>query len=338
MDLNTLWFILIAILFIGYFILEGFDLGVGVLLPWLGKTDLQRRVIINSIGPHWDGNEVWLITAGGATFAAFPIWYATLFSGFYLPLFLILVALIIRGVSFEFRSKDDNPRWRSLWDWAIFAGSLLPSILWGVAFANFFRGVPIDSGLNYAGGFWNLLSPYALLGGLVSLSGFLLQGSVFLSLKTSGEMSENARRTAMRLWLPTLIILVGFTIASYFFTDILGKLGVNPGPIPIGGVLALLVTGWFIRERRLGWAFILTSLSILLSVTTVFMDLYPRVMISSLNPSWSLTIYNSSSSPHTLQIMSIVALIFVPIVLVYQGWSYWVFRKRLSDKVEDLEY
>ncbi len=338
MDLNTLWFILIAILYIGYFILEGFDLGVGILLPWLGKNDTQRRVIINSIGPHWDGNEVWLITAGGATFAAFPIWYATLFSGFYLPLFLMLLALIVRGVAFEFRSKDDNPQWRSLWDWAIFGGSLIPSILWGVAFANFVRGVPIDAGLNYAGGFWNLLNPYAVLGGLVTLSGFLLQGSVFLSLKTSGEMSENARRTAMRLWLPTLVILVAFTVASYFVTDILSKLGVNPGPIPIGGVLALLVTGWFIREKRTGWAFILTSAAILLSVTTIFMDLFPRVMISSLNPNWSLTIYNSSSSPHTLQIMSIVALIFVPLVLAYQAWSYWVFRKRLSEKAESLEY
>jgi cytochrome d oxidase, subunit II (cydB) len=338
MDLNTLWFILIAILFIGYFILEGFDLGVGILLPWLGKNDTQRRVIINSIGPHWDGNEVWLITAGGATFAAFPIWYATLFSGFYLPLFLILLALIIRGVAFEFRSKDDNPAWRSLWDWAIFGGSLVPALLWGVAFANFVRGVPIDSGLNYAGGFWNLLNPYALLGGLVSLSGFLLQGAVFLTLKISGELSEKARRTAMRLWLPTLVILVAFTVASYFVTDILSKLGVNPGPIPIGGVLALLVTGWFIREKRTGWAFFLTSAAILLTITTVFMDLYPRVMISSLNPAWSLTIYNSSSSPYTLQIMSIVALIFVPIVLAYQGWSYWVFRKRLSEKEETLEY
>ena len=338
MDLNTLWFILIAILYIGYFILEGFDLGVGILLPWLGKNDAQRRLIINSIGPHWDGNEVWLITAGGATFAAFPIWYATLFSGFYLPLFLMLLALIVRGVAFEFRSKGDSPRWRSLWDWAIFGGSLIPAILWGVAFANFFKGVPIDSGLNYAGGFWNLLSPYALLGGLVSLSGFLLQGSVFLSLKISGDISEKARRTAMGLWLPTLVILVAFTVASYFVTDILNKLGVNPGPIPIGGVLALLVTGWFIREKRTGWAFFLTSLAILLSVTTVFMDLYPRVMISSLNPAWSLTIYNSSSSPHTLWIMSIVALIFVPIVVAYQAWSYWVFRKRLSEKVEILEY
>ncbi|HMD88472.1 MAG TPA: cytochrome d ubiquinol oxidase subunit II, partial [Anaerolineaceae bacterium] len=233
MDLNTLWFILIAILYIGYFILEGFDFGVGILLPWLGKNDIQRRVIINTIGPHWDGNEVWLITAGGATFAAFPIWYATLFSGFYMPLFLMLLALIVRGVAFEFRSKDDNPRWRSLWDWAIFGGSLLPSILWGVAFANIVRGVPIDSGLNYVGGFWNLLNPYALLGGLVTLSGFVLQGSVFLALKTSGEISENARRTAMRFWLPTLVILVAFTVASYFATDILSKLGVNPGPIPI---------------------------------------------------------------------------------------------------------
>src|SRR5512133_1561445 len=174
MDLNTLWFILIAILYIGYFVLEGFDLGVGILLPFLGKTDQKRRMLINTIGPHWDGNEVWLITAGGATFAAFPNWYATLFSGFYLPLFLILMALIVRGVAFEFRSKDDDPRWRSLWDWSIFTGSLVPSLLWGVAFTNLVRGVPIDQNMMYVGGFFNLLNPYALLGGLVSLAAFTL--------------------------------------------------------------------------------------------------------------------------------------------------------------------
>lgn len=281
MDLNTLWFLLIAVLFIGYFVLEGFDFGVGILLPFLGKNDTQRRVIINTIGPHWDGNEVWLLTGGGAMFAAFPQWYATLFSGFYLPLFLILIALIVRGVAFEFRSKDDNPLWRKSWDWAIFAGSLIPALLWGVAFTNFILGVPINEEFVYVGGFWNLLSPYALLGGLVSLSGFTLLGAIFLSLKTTGKMMESAQAVARKLWMPASIILIAYVVASYFFTDVLTRLGVNPGPVPIGAVLLLLGAGHFIYNRRSGWAFIMVSLAIVFAASTIFMILYPNVLISS---------------------------------------------------------
>jgi len=338
MELNVLWFILIAVLYIGYFVLEGFDFGVGILLPFLGKTDTKRRVIINTVGPHWDGNEVWLLTAGGATFAAFPQWYATLFSGFYLPLFLMLIALIVRGVAFEFRSKDDNPRWRALWDWAIFFGSLVPALLWGVAFTNFIKGVPIDANMMYAGGFWNLLNPFALLGGAVSVLAFTVYGAIFLTLKTDGEITEPARKIASQLWLPMMIVLLAYTIVMYFSTDILTKLGVNPGPIPIFTVIALLTAGWFLRQKRDGWAFIFMASAIVLAVTTVFMILFPRVLVSSLNPAFSLTITNSSSSPYTLRVMSIVALIFVPIVLAYQGWTYWVFRKRVSSKAEDLHY
>jgi len=338
MDLNILWFILIAVLFMGYFLLEGFDFGVGMLLPFLGKNDRQRRVLINTIGPHWDGNEVWLITAGGATFAAFPDWYATLFSGFYLPLFFMLFALIIRGVAFEFRSKDENPRWRAGWDWAIFIGSLIPALLWGVAFANLVRGVPIDAEMNYTGGFWNLLNPFALLGGLVSVAGFIVHGAVFLSLKTSSDLQERSRKAAQKMWLLAVIFLIAYTIASYFATDMLTKTGVKPGIIPIITALALLASGWFMRQRRDGWAFIMTSLAILLGVATIFLGLFPRVMISSLDPNWSLTIYNASSSDYTLRIMSYVALIFVPLVLAYQGWTYWIFRKRISEKTESLEY
>lgn len=338
MDLNALWFILITILYIGYFVLEGFDFGVGILLPFLGKTDRQRRVIINTIGPHWDGNEVWLITAGGATFAAFPQWYATLFSGFYLPLFLMLLALIFRGVAFEFRSKDENPRWRSFWDWAIFGGSLVPPILWGVAFSNFVTGVPINQEFIYVGGFFNLLNPYALLGGLVVLLGFVLHGAIFLTLKTEDELADRAEKIAKRVWLPALVLLVGYTIATYFTTDIVTKLGVNPGVVPIFSVLALAVSGWFIRNGRAGWAFTMTSISIVLSTLTMFLLLFPRVLISNLDPAFTLTIYNASSSPYTLRIMTIIALIFVPIVLVYQGWTYWVFRKRVSETKGHLEY
>ena len=208
MDLNTVWFILIAILYIGFFILEGFDFGVGLLLPFLGRgnnteeTDLKRRVIINTIGPFWDGNEVWLLTAGGATFAAFPLWYATMFSGFYLPYLLLLLALIMRGIAIEFRSKDENPKWREMWDWSIFAGSLVSALLLGVAFANLARGVPIDAEMNYVGGFFYLLNPYALLGGITTVAIFALHGAIFLSLKTTGDLREKAQRTAWRLWIP----------------------------------------------------------------------------------------------------------------------------------------
>ncbi len=338
MDLNTLWFILITILYMGYFVLEGFDFGVGILLPFLGKGDDRRRVLLNTIGPHWDGNEVWLITAGGATFAAFPHWYATLFSGFYLPLFLLLLALIVRGVGLEFRSKLESPRWRAAWDWAICIGSFVPALLWGVAFTNFIKGVPIDASMNYVGGFWNLLNSYALLGGLVSLFGFTLHGAIYLSLKTTGELVEEARRIAMRVWPLTLLVLAAFTVVTYLNTDIVSKLGVNPGPVPIGAVVALLMVGWFIRERRDGWAFFFTSTAIIFSVATIFLALYPRVLVSSLDPAWSLTIYNAASSAYTLRVMSIIALVFVPVVLFYQGWSYWVFRKRISEKAETLEY
>jgi len=337
MDLNTVWFILVTVLFIGFFLLEGFASGVGILLPFLGKDDTDRRVIINTIGPVWDGNEVWLITAGGAIFAAFPQWYATLFSGFYLALVLMLLALIGRGVGFEFRSKDRNPTWRKVWDWLIFAGSLVPALLWGVAFGNLVRGVPITADMQYAGSFWTLLNPYALLDGLVFVAIFGLHGAIFLSLKTKGELEERAHTAAQRLWLPAVVLIFAYVIASYLATDMFTRLGLNPGPVPLGAGAALLVAGWFIRQRYHGWAFVMTSLTIALSTITVTMGLYPRVMVSSLNPDWSLTIYNASSSPYTLRVMTIVALVFVPIVLLYQGWSYWIFRKRIG-REDLLEY
>jgi cytochrome d ubiquinol oxidase subunit II len=338
MILNNIWFILIAVLYTGFFVLEGFDFGVGILLPFLGKDDTERRTILNTIGPHWDGNEVWLLTAGGATFAAFPNWYATLFSGFYLPLFLLLLALILRGVAFEFRSKDDDPRWRRTWDWAAFGGSLVASLLLGVAFANLVRGVPIDAEMNYVGGFFNLLNPYALIGGVVTTAVFVLYGALFLSLKTTGALLGKARAAAQRLWLPVVIGLLIFMVATYLSTDILSKLGVNPGVVPVAGMAAMLVAGYFIRRQREGWAFAMLAATIAFALVTMFMILYPRVMISSLNPEWSLTIENAASSPYTLRVMTVVALVFVPIVLAYQAWSYWVFRKRIEGKPEKLIY
>jgi cytochrome bd ubiquinol oxidase subunit II len=299
----------------------------------LGKNDKQRRMIINTVGPHWDGNEVWLLTAGGATFAAFSGWYATLFSGFYLPLLLILMGLIFRGVAFEFRSKDEHPLWRSFWDWAICIGSLIPALLWGVAFANFVLGVPINEAHNYVGGFWNLLNPYALVAGLISLFGFILHGAIFLTLKTTGDVLESARIVARRIFPFVLLALIVFAILSALMVNF-SVLAV------VTAVLTIVVfagSGWMIRLNREGWGFILSSASILLATVTIFLQLYPRVLVSSLNPAWSLTIYNSSSSPYTLQVMSIIALIFVPIMLAYQIWTYWLFRKRVTDKMK-LEY
>ena len=337
MDLNTLWFILIAVLFCGYFLLEGFDLGVGILLPFLGRKDTHRRLIINTIGPHWDGNEVWLITAGGATFAAFPNWYATLFSGFYLPLFLMLLALILRGVAFEFRSKEESPTWRKSWDWAIFFGSLIPAILWGVAFSNLVRGVPIDETMTYTGGFFNLLNLFSLIGGITTLLLFSLLGAIFLNLKTTDPLEKRSHEIASKLWPVTLFFVVVYSILMYFQTA-MGTKPVILLAVPIMGAIALIATGHLLGRNRNGWAFIATSMAIFFTISTLFLTLFPQVMVSSTNSDWSLTIYNASSSAYTLRTMTIVAFIFVPIVIAYQGWTYWVFRKRISADPENLHY
>jgi cytochrome d ubiquinol oxidase subunit II len=338
MTLNTLWFIFIAVLYTGFFVLEGFDFGVGILLPFLGKNDFQRRTIINTIGPHWDGNEVWLIVAGGATFAAFPNWYATLFSGFYLPLFLVLVGLIIRGVAFEFRSKDDNPNWRNLWDWCIFIGSLLPAILFPIAFSNLVRGVPIDANMQYVGGFFNLLNPFALLAAMVFTYLFILHGASFLSIKTTGEIEQKAKELVRWLWLLIALMLVIFMVTSFIITNVWQRINFLTIVFPVITIAAILVAGYFVRKQQFGRVFLFTCLTIAFFVLTIFTLLYPNVMVSSLNPAWSLTIQNAASSPYTLKLMSIVALIFLPIVLAYQAWTYWIFRKRVSSEPGQLTY
>lgn len=337
MDLQDLWFVLISILFIGFFFLEGFDYGVGILLPFLGKDDRERRVIVNTIGPVWDANEVWMITAGGAIFAAFPQWYATLFSGFYLALVLILLALIVRGVAFEFRSKDENPRWRRTWDWAIFFGSAIPALLWGVAFGNLVEGTPIDAQMHFTGNFFNLLSPYTLIAGLAGFCVFVLHGAVFLSLKTDGVIRQRAEALTERLWVLVVIVALVLAIANYAYIDIYDKIGFNPGVMPVASAAALLSVGYFLRQKQFGWAFALMGLTILLSVATFFWFLYPNVMVSSTSKAFNLTVDNAAASQKTLEIMTIVALVFVPIVLIYQGWSYWVFRKRITAESR-LEY
>ncbi|GIK09906.1 MAG: cytochrome c oxidase assembly protein [Anaerolineaceae bacterium] len=336
--LQTLWFILIAILWIGFFFLEGFDFGVGMLLPFLGKKDEERRAVINAIGPTWDGNEVWMLTAGGATFAAFPHWYATMFSGFYLALFLLLVGLILRGISFEYRSKDSNPAWRSRFDWMIAVGSFMASLLLGAAFANLARGVPIDENMMYTGNLFTLLNPYGLLGGLTTVVVFLLHGANFLGLKLEGELRERAIAFSKKLYIAAVVVATLLLAATYIYTDIRSKLGIDPGITPIASFVALLVTIYFINRRMEGWAFVMTALHIVLTQVTFFTLMFPRVMVSSLNPDWSLTIYNASSSQYTLTVMSVVALIFVPIVLAYQGWTYYMFRKRVSADKKTLVY
>jgi cytochrome d ubiquinol oxidase subunit II len=310
---------------------------VGILLPFLGKTDAERRRIINTIGPVWDGNEVWILTAGGAIFAAFPHWYATLFSGFYLALFLMLAALIVRGVAFEFRSKDRHPAWRATWDWAIFFGSAIPALLWGVALANLLKGTPIDATKTFTGGFFDLLSPYTLLAGLATLTLFVTHGAIFLDLKSAEPIRARAVAATKRVGPVATVLLLLFAGGTYLWTDVYARLGLNPGLVPLLALGALLSAGALIHRGRMGWAFAMTTLTIVFTVATLFVALFPRVMVSSLDPAWSLTIYNASSTPYTLEVMSIVAGIFVPIVLAYQAWTYWVFRHRITAETK-LEY
>jgi len=325
MELTTVWFCLVAVLWMGYFALEGFDFGVGILMPVLARDDAERRLLINTIGPVWDGNEVWVLVAGGATFAAFPEWYATLFSGFYLPLLLILLALIVRGVAFEYRAKRDSDRWRARWDKAIFWGSLVPAFLWGVAFANILRGVKIDADMEFAGGLLELLNPYAILGGFTTLLLFVTHGAMFISLKTDGPIRATARSTAGKAGVLAAVAAVAFLGWTQVRTG-------SGGSAVLFVVAALsLVAGLLAVGRgREGWGFLGTFLTILLGVAGLFVALFPDVMPTSLADGVSLTTTNAAATAYTLKIMTVVAVIFTPLVLVYQAWTYWVFRKRLT--------
>lgn len=325
MALTDIWFLLIAVLWTGYFVLEGFDFGVGMLLPALGRDNTDRRVMINTIGPVWDGNEVWLLVAGGATFAAFPLWYATLFSGFYLALLVILVALIVRGVAFEFRGKIDSVRWRQGWDAAIVIGSLVPALLWGVAFGNIVRGVPLDAQHHYTGSFFTLLNPYALLGGLTTLSVFALHGAVFLGLKTTGELRQRARAAAWSIG----GVAIACGAAFLLWTQLAHGKGWTW--IAVAAAAVALLAGVTASTRgREGWAFVLTATAIVATTVALFGSLYPDVLPSTTDPANSLTTTNAASTPYTLKIMTWVAVVFTPIVLAYQAWTYWVFRRRVS--------
>ena len=329
MSLNSFWFAIIAVLWIGYFILEGFDFGVGILLKTVAKNQAERRAVLTTLGPVWDGNEVWLLVAGGATFAAFPNWYATLFSGFYLPLFLILISLIVRGVSFEYRSKYGKEQWRGRWDNAIVISSFIPALLWGVAFANIVRGVPMKNTngvIEYAGGFFNLLNPYALLGGLTTLSLFISHGAFFLALKTEGDIRTRANAIGQKVGMATALLALLFL--GWTMISLTHKWIVVTGSIFV--VFAWLAALGSNLRKREGWAFFWSALATLFVVVTLFGGLYPNVMPSSTSGVTGLDIFNASSTHYTLKVMTIVAVVLTPIVLLYQGWTYWTFRKRIN--------
>lgn len=325
MALTDIWFLIIAVLWTVYFVLDGFDFGVGVLLPVVGRNDIDRRVAVNTVGPLWDGNEVWLIVAGAAMFAAFPEWYASLFSGFYLALLLILVALILRGVAFEFRGKIDSVRWRRNWDRVIVGSSAVPALLWGVAFANIVAGVPLDARHEFTGTLFTLLNPYALLGGLSTLLLFSLHGAVFLSLKTHGGIRVRARQAAHMLGVATVVVGGAFLVWTYFAHGAVWTIV----PVLVGAA-ALIGAVVMIDRMREGWAFLLTALAIVAVTVTLFGSLYPDVLPSSTSAANSLTTVNAASTPYTLTIMTWVAVAFTPIVMAYQAWTFWVFRRRIG--------
>ncbi len=332
MALNEIWFVIVAFLFVGYFVLDGFDFGVGMALPFVSKDDTDRRVVINTIGPVWDLNETWVIVAGAALFAAFPEWYASLFSGFYLALFLLLVSLIARGVAFEYRGKGSTQKWKNSFDWMIILGSALPALLWGVAFANIVQGVPLDADKNFVGfeiplvgGLLVLLNPYALLGGLVTLTLFFTHGLIFLTMKTDGEIKERSRLLA------TKVGLIATALAAVFLVwTVLANFTI-PGLV-LSAVAAVTLIGalFFNLMGREGIAFTLVVATIITAISSLFVALFPNVLPSTIDAAYSLNIENASSSEYTLTVMTWVAAIMLPFVLAYQSWTYWVFRKRVS--------
>jgi cytochrome d ubiquinol oxidase subunit II len=326
MKLVPFWFIVITVLWTGFFVLEGFDFGVGMLHGVVGKDEAGRRAAINTIGPLWDGNEVWLIVAAAAIFAAFPGWYATMFSGFYLALVLLLVALIVRGVSFEYRGKRDAVRWRRTWDVAMTAGSLLAPFLIGVALGDLLNGLPINASQEYTGSFWDLLQPYAVFTGITLVLICLLHGATFLSLKTTGDMRERSGRLARRVAPVTGAAVVAFVI----WTHVTSSSTFLLNPVELLAVLAVIAAIWLVYDHHEGFAFAATTVTMAASIVAIFTGLYPNVMVSSTNTAYNLTIHNAASGAYSLKVMTVVVVIFLPVVLAYQTWTYYVFRRRVS--------
>jgi cytochrome d ubiquinol oxidase subunit II len=337
MELSELWFILIAVLFIGFFFLEGFDFGVGMASRFLARNQKERSIMVNAIGPFWDANEVWLLTGGGAIFAAFPNWYATMFSGYYVPLLVVLLALIARGVSFEFRSKVPSIKWTNNWDWALFFGSLLPPFLLGVLFTSMLKGMPIDKDMNLTAGFTDFINIYSLWGGLTVTLLCFLHGLNFLTLKTEGELRKRSASLAKKMVFAVLGALVVFVGLSWSMTDIF-QVRRAPELILVALIVIAYVLSYVcISKKREGLSFTMSGLGLIFTVMVIFTGLFPRVMISSINKAFDLTVYNASSGAYSLKIMTIVALSILPFVLGYTIWSYHVFRKRVTDK-EHLTY
>jgi cytochrome bd ubiquinol oxidase subunit II len=326
MALVPFWFIVITVLWTAFFVLEGFDFGVGMLHGVVGRDEAGRRAAINTIGPLWDGNEVWLIVAGAAMFAAFPGWYATMFSGFYLAVALLLAALIVRGISFEYRGKRAAARWRRTWDWLMTIGSLAAPLLLGVALGDLLRGLPINASQQYTGSFWDLLQPYGIFTGITFVAICLLHGATFLSLKTTDDQRQRARRLARRVAPVTAIVV----LAWVSWTHAQAGKGALLNPIEFAAVLAGLAALWLAFSRNEGWAFAATTITIAACVLTIFVDLYPRVMVSSTSPAYDLTVHNTASGSYSLGAMTVVVVIFLPFVLAYQAWTYYVFRRRVS--------
>jgi cytochrome d ubiquinol oxidase subunit II len=330
--LQGLWFVLICVLWLGYFVLEGFDFGVGMLIRAVGRDDAERRAVIHSIGPVWDGNEVWLLVAGGATFAAFPEWYATLFSGFYLALFLILVALIVRGVAFEFWGKRPDPTWRKRWEWALIAGSFLPALLWGVGWANIVSGTPIGADGEFSGTLFDLLNPYALLGGLTTLAIFLSHGASFLTLKLKGAPMERARTIGAAAAPSAALLTLAFVVWTLIDQSDRGGIQIVSAILGAVAVASLGYAAAISRRQTAAGprAFVASCIGIFGLFTALFVDLFPNAMVSSTSDAFNLTLAEASSSDYTLGVMTVVAVVLVPVVLLYQGWTYWVFRHRIG--------
>ena len=331
MGLEILWFVLIGVLWGGYFLLEGFDFGVGMLLPVLPRSERERSMMFESIGPVWDGNEVWLVVAAGATFAAFPAWYATMFSGFYIALLLILVLLIVRVVSFEWRGRREDPRWRAVWSWANTIGSVGLAFVWGLTLANFVHGVPLNSSHGFAGDFLDLFSAYTVLAGITTVLLFAAHGATYLSLRTVGDLRQRAAGIARLLSVVAAVVGIAFVAWTVAVAHDRNSRGVFPTAVPAAlTAAALVLAAIFVTERRSGWGFAMSGLGAIGIVATIFTGLYPRVLVSNPTFANSLTISNAASGHYALQVMTVVAAIFTPIVLLYQGWTYYVFRKRLG--------
>jgi cytochrome d ubiquinol oxidase subunit II len=330
MDLETFWFLLIAVLWAGYFLLEGFDFGVGMLLPFVAKDDEERGTMLQTIGPVWDGNEVWLVVAGGATFAAFPAWYATMFSGLYIALLIVLFLLIIRVVSFEWRSKSESPGWRTLWTWANTIGSFGAPLIWGVGLSCLVYGLPIDSDGDFAGDLWDLFSAYTVLAGVAVVLLFAFHGASFLTLRLHGELGRRASRAARGLAITAVLVAAGYLVWTVAVAMDRNDKDLFPPALPAAlGIVALALAALFVFAGRNGPAFAMTALGTISLVATLFVSLYPRVMVASPDFANSLTVDDAASSHYALTVMSVVALVFVPIVVLYQGWTYYVFRRRL---------